>query len=128
MSSSRIYEWNDDERNVLDHLPSSSYHSEDTNYKPVYVLLKEMYEEDARRLYCIEPSETRVKTIYDYLFEEDDDEFDGEYDDADAYSEYAESVWSYSHDGATSDEALSDSETGPVQVHEPTALVKYCYL
>jgi hypothetical protein len=80
MTSHCVYEWNDDERNVLDYLPNSSYCSDDT-YKPVFTILKEMYEEDAQRLYNIHQRVEQLATIYDYWLDydgEDDEVWDSD--------------------------------------------------
>lgn len=109
MSSSRVYEWDDDDRNVHDYLPSSSYHSDNHDYKPVFTILKEMYEEDARRLYNIRPNDQQIKTIYDYWLESEWD--DGEWGDGewDMYYSDTESLVSYSNlsDGGESDDDTS---------------------
>jgi hypothetical protein len=73
MSSSRVYRWNDDERNVHDFLPSSA-NDDDIPVKPVYVILKEMYDEEKRNLYNISWDDSDTRDIdcwidYDYDYD-----------------------------------------------------------
>lgn len=51
-STSTTYEWNDDERDIHDYLPSIiSKKRAEPKHIPVWVLLKEMYDEDYNKLY-----------------------------------------------------------------------------